>query len=1047
MGQCMSRKAAGAFAASAAVSQNRPAKMQKHQKHQSPDDENNKLRSPMIPQDTNKRQQRLVQTTATVGVAPATKGVAMSFGFRRPTPAPSIAANASAARRLANNAAGIDAGDAYDRNGNDARDTDGLTANAAPTGRSTPRLAPPKKEANATKVSRFGFRGSQNTRFNKVADVNKPPEIVNQNKQNQFVKKPIALTRTVMPTDNNNRTRIQKEPPVQIGKYTLQSTQLPRPEPIRVIETKTAKTLANNNRRVAGMYQHHPEETSSKDGSLTEDSGLGSHISRDADAATRGLDNFESSPTFGARRRRTAPPKPRSLEVVATGCNTFDVRDANDSNDSCDSASAPPLPQLPSAFHSTPEKRTNAYHSAHLVRDRAADYQRHASRSGRPRSTSKTSSDGFSDDYGEDEKTYNELFRSEKPFIKPNGQQPKFLKSRTNQLKCGGDSSPLSSDEQEWAGGEAMADDVSFSLSSSDESRDRNCSEDQSKVPTPAFSSALIASTFQNLVNNSLYNHPASRNVQSITLTIEDPKFAALAAASNSSSLLDDETLLSPDSISCSESEEIRRKLQRSSSNSKDINEKLTPPSPGTPTNASNSLSISDDNDNMNNSGKDDFLIDDEIADQPALIFEDSRHLANDNSTETLMESTPKQRRRNLAGAESSPSGARHKRFSQNRTGSLDTLSPCESIASDDLMMDFYSQSSGLDDCEAHSSGYPSMNETLQNSEETLEALKGGKDWNSVFMTDSYKAPDKHKRSSTSRSRLLSSRVSTPNSTVDSPKSLARFSRPSAANSPVRHGRLANLSSACGYDSDESIRLDRASHTAITQDIVGIKTLLLKLRRILNETAEEELSRSDAHNPFDSQHLMNGIFNSLGREGGAAAAPEDGRSDAKVMSELVDLRRQVLFLQGQLEDKEKTVQTLQEKMVRLVDENYHASSAPASTSCDSQTCNAATQTERIRPLSAGPSLLNGSPVDCNAGSLVSATESQSLPIRKARTPSQTADSTASRRTPSRLWRQPGEPPSPQRYATAPSTAPGSASAPSSIPKRARSRTRAQASTS
>ncbi|KAJ8971992.1 hypothetical protein NQ314_000438, partial [Rhamnusium bicolor] len=63
------------------------------------------------------------------------------------------------------------------------------------------------------------------------------------------------------------------------GRFTLQSTHLPRPEPIRVIETKTAKTLANNNRRVAGMYQQHLEDSSSKDGSLTEDSGVGSHLS------------------------------------------------------------------------------------------------------------------------------------------------------------------------------------------------------------------------------------------------------------------------------------------------------------------------------------------------------------------------------------------------------------------------------------------------------------------------------------------------------------------------------------------------------------------------------------------------------------------------------------------------------------------------------------------------------------------------------------------------------------------------------------------------
>lgn len=89
--------------------------------------------------------------------------------------------------------------------------------------------------------------------------------------------------------------------------------------------------------------------------------------------------------------------------------------------------------------------------------------------------------------------------------------------------------------------------------------------------------------------------------------------------------LLDDETLLSPvDSISCSETEEIKKKLTHSLTDSKDINEKLSPPSPGTPTNASNSLSISD--------GKDDFLIDDEIADQPSLLFEDGLPANIDNT-------------------------------------------------------------------------------------------------------------------------------------------------------------------------------------------------------------------------------------------------------------------------------------------------------------------------------------------------------------------------------------------------------------------------------
>ncbi|XP_056644197.1 uncharacterized protein LOC130450059 isoform X2 [Diorhabda sublineata] len=1059
MGQCMSRKAAGAFAASAAVSQNRPTKMQKHQKIQSPDDENNKPRSPLIETDSNKQhhQQRLVQTTNVVATAPTTKGVAMSFGFRRRQTAPSIAANATAARRLANNAVETTnaISDSFDKNGNDSRDTDALTENAAPTGRSTPRLAPPKKEANATKISRFGFRHTQSSRLNKVGDVNSTGEVTNQNKNNNFVKKPIALTRTVLPTDNNNRNRMYKvePPPSQIGRFTLQSNQLPRPEPIRLIETKTAKTVANNNKRVAGMYQHHPEETSSKDGSLTEDSGVGSHFSSyvgENDVVLRGLDHLDASPTFGVRRRRNSHHKPRTLEVVPTGTNRFDVRDLEDSNDSCDSASAPPLPQLPSAFHSTPECKKNSYHTSGMVRERTVEYQRYLERNSRVRKISKTSSEGFSDDYGEEEKTYRDLFRSEKTFVKPSGLQPSFLKSRTNKLKD--DSSPPSSDEQEWAhGGEAMADDVSFSLSSSDESKDKNY-EDPPVQQIP-ISTAVIGSALQSLMTSALsksFTATASKEVKNVMLTIEDPKFAAVA--NNTGSLLDDETLLSPlDSVlSCSESEEIRRKLNRSSSNSKDINEKPTPPTPGTPTNASNSLSISDDNDNLNHSGKDDFLIDDEIADQPALIFEDCTNpVTNDNSSETMMESTPKPRRRISSGVESSPMSTRNKKFSYNRTGSLDTLSPCESIASDDLMMDFcYSQSSGLDDCELQNSGYPSLNDTLtQQHQDTTEIQKENRDWNSI--SESYtlhRGSEKHnKGTTTSRSRLLSSRVSTPNSIVDSPKSIARVTRPSATSSPVRYNRVANLSSTCGYDSDESIRLDRASRTAVKQDIVVIKTLLLKLRRALNETVEEELLRSETHNPFESQHLTNGIFNSLCADNDASASDDGGHNDSKqVMLELAELRRQVLFLQGQLEDREKTVQNLQQQMLRLAEDNYHANSAPASTTCESQTCNAATQTERIRPISAGPSLLNGSPVDGSAGSLVSVTESSSPPspnARRSRPPTATlstpVDLTPSKRSASRLWRQPGEPPSPQRYV------PNSTS---SIPRRAHSRTRTPAST-
>lgn len=122
---------------------------------------------------------------------------------------------------------------------------------------------------------------------------------------------------------------------------------MPRPEPIRLIETKTAKTLANNNRKISSTLYHNQEETSSKDGSLTEDSGVGSHLS--GYNGDMEMERLESSPTFGVKRN---PLKARNLEMITTTNNRFDVRDLDDSSESC-----APLPDLPSAFNTTTENK------------------------------------------------------------------------------------------------------------------------------------------------------------------------------------------------------------------------------------------------------------------------------------------------------------------------------------------------------------------------------------------------------------------------------------------------------------------------------------------------------------------------------------------------------------------------------------------------------------------------------------------------------------------------------------------------------------------
>lgn len=113
----------------------------------------------------------------------------------------------------------------------------------------------------------------------------------------------------------------------------------------------------------------------------------------------------------------------------------------------------------------------------------------------------------------------------------------------------------------------------------------------------------------------------------------QNNKFAAITAALNDI-LLDDETSPSDSLISSSSSSDdcgakmAKKKINDSikeCANEKDLNdtspvfEMTSPLSPrGTPTHATNSFSFSD------GDGARDFLIDDEIADQPVLCFGDA---------------------------------------------------------------------------------------------------------------------------------------------------------------------------------------------------------------------------------------------------------------------------------------------------------------------------------------------------------------------------------------------------------------------------------------
>ncbi|XP_018394214.1 PREDICTED: myosin ID heavy chain-like [Cyphomyrmex costatus] len=221
-------------------------------------------------------------------------------------------------------------------------------------------------------------------------------------------------------------------------------------------------------------------------------------------------------------------------------------------------------------------------------------------------------------------------------------------------------------------------------------------------------------------------------------------------------------------------------------------------------------------------------------------------------------------------------------------------------------------------------------------------------------------------------SRLLRSRSGT-----ESPRSLDNM-RNRQVSSPMRTS--GSVSSSCVDSGDEaSLRIDRGTYQYMFQDIVSIKTMLLKLKRVLQET--------ETLNPFDNP--KNGLFCNL-NEGGSNmtdVSTSPGSGGSSIADELADLRRQVVFLQGQVEDRDRTIQ-VRDRTIELLELQMSKLQEPKNGDTQSctlptrninvssgDTCNAATQTEKTRPVSAGPSLLQSLPQDGVMGPLVSWSDS------------------------------------------------------------------------
>ncbi|XP_036149602.1 uncharacterized protein LOC105837460 isoform X2 [Monomorium pharaonis] len=938
-----------------------------------------------------------------------TRGTAMSFGFRRrpasgiPMPIANYGVGNTISEKNLLHPRSKSAGPEQDRRR--MMDDDNNVIHNSSSGRSTPRLAPPKKDSSGigVRTNRFGYRQPQARFTNKVGDICSSHNISHYNQEklqqypqqqqqqqqqmeNYFVKQqqqypqqqpnrvvahvpqhlcgttPPAKPRllqsnnaayggnpTVQHSDANRRVSSIPEP---VTRYTLHTSHLPLPQyAVRVNDSnpKIAKTAANQSRKISTSTSK--GSSSSKEGSVTEDSGVSSQPTGPEDNDRfRSMDYMDD----GSMRRRGIG-RPRNLRMVVTG-KSFDVRDVRDDDSTVTEISVIPLPK------SFATAATNL--NTGFVRERATQYQRIVNKDNRytdsTASMSTTSSEGYDEGCLSEEKVYKDRSRTEKvPSMKS-------------------DFSPLSSDDAEYGHGEAMADE--YSLSSSDE-----------------YQRSIVAQHAQ-AINAAVKNGTTSKNaLRSVLLTIEDPAFAA--AAATTTTLIDDETspvdsLFDSPTASITQSDGKPSKRDEEHAHERSDNT-LEDDGPGTPTNASNSLSLSE--------GREFF--DDEIADQPGLMFDDnnprakietqsamSGQIITENS-HTLIETNSKTNSAHIKGVVNSP---RHGQR-LHRTGSVDTLSPCESIASDDLMLDYDGSDASSYEEQQRLNSNPALHE-LDDATIISELEAQGEEvmrqWSSLLNTahmedaNSNSANNNSVNSATGNnnnqaatetgigsdrmSRLLRSRSGT-----ESPRSLDN-TRNRQVSSPMRTS--GSVSSSCVDSGDEaSLRIDRGTYQYMFQDIVSIKTMLLKLKRVLQET--------ETLNPFDNP--KNGLFCNLNEGGGNTidVSTSPGSGGSSIADELADLRRQVVFLQGQVEDRDRTIQ-VRDRTIEVLEVNNELQISKLqgpkngdAQSCtlptrnnnvsSSDTCNAATQTEKTRPVSAGPSLLQSLPQDGVMGPLVS----------------------------------------------------------------------------
>ncbi|XP_069358362.1 serine-rich adhesin for platelets isoform X2 [Maniola hyperantus] len=793
------------------------------------------------------------------------------------------------------------------------------------------------------------------------------------------------------------------------GKYTFQTNQLPRPQypSVKNIDSKSAKQVVNNTRKagaVDGWREGAGSAVSSDSGVWT--GGEGGELSPRSRRRPRNLEMvMRGSHSFHLRELQVADLDIMD-EAVVTGHAVIPLPKLPSSFNDESSPESEPIPTYMPTSPIVP-KPTPIPEPSQRQNSPMSTLERYRNRT-RP-SRIQTNLEYKDEEKFVLDRAQPEILNKQKSFIKSSSgvASPATVdSSKESSPSCKSEASNFgnSSAWQSHAAGEAMAtrsqDDVSIALSVS------SCEDDKSKlletkevdvevkriepkvptktiviaveppVPHPLLMKSLTLSqhdvlrgTMMGSMTSSNYSTTSTCTNQSVehnlTLTLEESKFDISALETSTQSLLDDETspadsLISSTSTSDSNNDlHIERDPPSISSAYQTANTKtrtpepiveeddrvdgeilqpvkegsvsggsgdsggsknITPPSPGTPTHASGSLSLSD--------GRDFF--DDEIADQPALLFRKNNH--GSPSVKRADSDPTKNLRKSRDHVLSSPQAQRSRKCvgrnpATERTASLDTLS---SLASDDLMMD--------NDLAQSITSLQSVDDYIERLDSSLRSGLNSLDERQLHQElSSSKTAIRQWSQLLEKNNLLDMQLAAmaqgkiaADSLTGSTTSLSNL----GASLPVRTARLLQRSRT-QTPSDAGVSDGSTSPapapSSLLQDVVDIKTLLLQLKRVLQEPGEEHHSMSSE----TLDPLLAACAESPARGNGRRPPASPLHPDA-----CAEMRRQIVYLQGQLEERDRLVRVLQQQMLRMAESHEPRSD---------DTCNVATQTDRLRP--------------------------------------------------------------------------------------------------